>query len=177
MIRVKFGFLFTLFILCFSKGVLVDAQNDIKLDVNSISKSRNFYDKVSMDLNTEVLSIISGKFKNETKVHASQNQKSSKSIIYNRVNKCGSTSLLQLVEDLGFQNGYVVVSHGLPKVRTLLDEQKWSLSNLLCDPAAARLVLSRHLNYVDWAEYGCQIMHFNQVESGQRLLFFSFVHV
>ena len=174
---IKFGFLVTLFILCFSRGVFGYDQSNIRLDVHSISKNRNIYDKVSIDLNAEVLSIISGKFKNETKVHTSQNQKTSKSIIYNRVNKCGSTSLLQLVEDLGFQNGYVVVSHGLPKVRTLLEEQKWSLSSLLCDPAAARLVLSRHLNYVDWAEYGCKIMHFNQVESGQRLSFFSFVNV
>merc|ERR1711892_723714 len=96
MIRVRFGFILTFFVICFSRGVFGDDQNDIKLDVHSISKSRNIYDKASMDLNAEVLSIISGKFKNETKAHATQNQKTSKSIIYNRVNKCGSTSLLQL---------------------------------------------------------------------------------
>ena len=146
----------------FSSGIRTHV---LKYEMNeeSIFKSRNLYDKVWMDLSDEVLSIVSGKFQYKSKMSANLMQKTSKSIIYNRVNKCGSTSILQLVEDLGFQNGYIVVSRRLPKVRTLLEGQKSTLSNLLCDPAAPRMVLSRHLNYVDWGGFDCDVRYFNQV--------------
>ena len=151
--------LLAFFILNFSSGI---QTHDLKYEINeeSIFKSRNLYDMVSMDLSDEVLSIVSGKFRNRSKLPANVMQKTSKSIIYNRVNKCGSTSILRLVEDLGFRNGYVVVSRGLPKVRTLLEGQKSTLGNLLCNPEAPRMVLSRHLNYVDWGDYGCDVRYF-----------------
>ena len=36
-----------------------------------------------------------------------------------RINKAGSSSLLRLAEDLGYQNGFVVVWRGLPKLRSV----------------------------------------------------------
>ena len=131
---------------------------------DDIYKSRNLYDQVSMNMNSEVLKIIKGNLTKAGKEVDTSSRKS-RSIIYNRVNKCGSTTLGQLLEDLGFQNRFMVVSHGLPKVRSLQVDQKKALSNLLCDPNSPRMVLSRHLNYVDWGLFGCDIMYFNQVNN------------
>ena len=152
----------TLSNLRFSRANAAEESEDYLMKNELIYKSRNIYDKVSIDLNQQVLSIISGKFNNHTVKDVSTVK--SKSIIYNRVNKCGSTSLMRLVEDLGFQNGYLLVSHGLPKIRTLHEEQKSSFANLLCDPTAPRMVMSRHIDFVDWSRYGCDIMYFNQVK-------------
>ena len=112
-----------LYILCLSWGSLGQHLNQQHVDPEDIWKSRNIYDKVSMDLTDEVLSIVAGKTGDGDKDFSNENQKSTKSLIYNRVNKCGSTSLLRLIEDLGFQNGYVVISRGLPKVRSLQESQ------------------------------------------------------
>ena len=137
--------LLAFFILNFSSGI---QTHDLEYGINeeSIFKSRNLYDMVSIDLNDEVLSIISGKFQNKSKMSANLMQKTS--------------------EDLGFQNGYIVLSRGLPKVRTLLEGQKSTLANLMCHQEAPRIVLSRHLNYVDWGGYGCDVRYFNQVMKG-----------
>ena len=132
----------------------------------STYRSRNMYQKVQDRLNKQVLSVIKGNINDSdsvTKRGRNKLSQTSKSIIYNRVNKCGSSSLRQLVDELGFRNDYILVQSGLPRVRTLLEGQKQSLSNILCDPTLPRMVLSRHLDFVDWQRYGCDIRYFNQV--------------
>ena len=151
-------------ILFLSYGCLGQLLKQQHFNKESIWKSRNIYDKVSLDLTEEVLSIVGGKVGNRNKISSNEKQKSTNSLIYNRVNKCGSTSLLRLIEDLGFQNGYVVISRGLPKVRSLHESQKLSLGNVLCNPTTPPMVLSRHLNFIDVDKYGCHIMYFNQVK-------------
>ena len=154
-----------LYIIVLSYGCLGQLLKQQHFNKESIWKSRNIYDKVSLDLTEEVLSIVGGKVGNGNNISSTEKQKSTNSLIYNRVNKCGSTSLLRLVEDLGFQNGYLVISRGLPKVRSLHESQKSALGNVLCNPRTPPMVLSRHLNFVDLGKYGCHIMYLNQVQT------------
>ena len=37
-------------------------------------------------------------------------------LVYNRINKAGSTSMLRLLQQLAFQNKFILLSKGRPKV-------------------------------------------------------------
>jgi len=83
-------------------------------------------------------------------------------LVYNRINKAGSSSLLGLFTQLAIPNKFVVVSRGLPKVRSLSKCQEFQLAKILCRPGP-RILLSRHLYFVDFASYGCPVININQV--------------
>ena len=38
-------------------------------------------------------------------------------LVYNRINKAGSTSMLRLLQEMAFQNNFILLSKGLPKVK------------------------------------------------------------
>jgi len=117
--------------------------------MTEIFKDRNYYDRKTKHLNSVQLAIIS--------------VKKSKVIFYNRVNKCGSTSMLELLGDLGFSNNFTVTGRGLPKLRTLKEKDKTRLGLFLCDESLPRMVFTRHLYFVNYSQYGCDIQYYNMV--------------
>ena len=46
-------------------------------------------------------------------------------LVYNRINKAGSTSMLRLLQELAFQNNFILLSKGLPKVRASTGPYKY----------------------------------------------------
>lgn len=134
--------------------------------ITEIFKDRNYYDRKTKHLNRVALAIISGagsaaKYKNKSYIVS--DVKKSTFIFYNRVNKCGSTSMLELIGDLGFSNNFTVVGRGLPKLRSLKEKDKKRLGLFLCDESLPRMVFTRHLYYVNYSNYGCDIQYYNMV--------------
>jgi len=125
-----------------------------------IFSNRIIYDEVNRKLDEEALLIITGNVSNDSEEKLIRN---SSSVIYNRVNKCGSTSMLRLLEDLGFRNNFALAGLGMPKLRSFKELDKATFARFLCSENNPRMVFSRHLYFVDWSEFGCDIPYFNLI--------------
>ena len=85
------------------------------------------FDMLTNQLEEEVLDIILDKNTSHTNVFQTfapcmaRMGKEDMPLVYNRINKAGSTSMLRLLQELAFQNNFILLSKGLPKVGVKLD--------------------------------------------------------
>jgi len=70
-------------------------------DVKKMFHSRAVYDREKRKLDKEALDIIQGRG-HRTSLNITRKLKSTSSLVYNRVNKCGSSTMLQLLDNLGW---------------------------------------------------------------------------
>jgi len=123
--------------------------------------SRFIYNKVNRKLERAALLILQGRISQRFKTKFGMNKTwPAPSLLYNRVNKCGSSTMLSLLEKLGFKNNFLLVRGGLPKLRSLKEMDKKVMAKFFCQN---RMIFSRHLYFVDWTKYGCDISYFNLI--------------
>eukprot|EP00090_Calanus_glacialis_P013709 TRINITY_DN22364_c0_g1_i1.p1 TRINITY_DN22364_c0_g1~~TRINITY_DN22364_c0_g1_i1.p1 ORF type:complete len:371 (+),score=94.76 TRINITY_DN22364_c0_g1_i1:29-1141(+) len=87
----------------------------------------------------------------------------SRSIVYNRIDKAGSTTLIKTLDKMAFKNSFHLIGHGTPNVRYFFPVQKAKLASMLCDSSEENLIYTRHMYYTDMAEMGCNVSYFNMM--------------
>ena len=89
--------------------------------------------------------------------------KTTTNIIYNRINKAGSASILALLSGLSVSNKFHMIGHGRPMIRYFFINQKRKLADLLCDDTNGPLLYTRHIYFMNLAKFGCNIKYINMV--------------
>ncbi|XP_039271717.2 uronyl 2-sulfotransferase-like [Styela clava] len=80
-------------------------------------------------------------------------------VIYNRVPKCGSTTIVWLIKALGSRLGFKTISHNWPHVQQILteDEQKNLVENVTTAANGAASIFIRHLHFVDFEKFSSSV--------------------
>ena len=92
-------------------------------------------------------------------------KKTTTNIIYNRINKSGSASILALLGGLSVSNKFHLIGYGQPMIRYFLFHQQQKLANMLCDNTQGPLLYTRHIYFMDLIKFGCDIKYINMVSS------------
>lgn len=87
----------------------------------------------------------------------------SRTIVYNRIDKAGSTTLIKTLDKIAFQNSFFLIGQGTPNVRYFYTVQKAKLARLLCNPDGEDIIYTRHMYYTNMTEVGCLVTYFNMM--------------
>ena len=123
-------------------------------------KKNNFLNKKADDIVTMNRYIIR---KSNIKKPVTLRLKTTTNIIYNRINKAGSASILALLSGLSVSNNFHMIGHGRPMIRYFFINQQRKLADLMCDDTHGSLLYTRHIYFMDLAKFGCNIKYINMV--------------
>ena len=124
----------------------VKKNNVLNKKVNAIAKMNSYNEENS-----------------KPKKDYTQGMKTSTNIIYNRINKAGSTSIQALFGGLSVTNKFHIIGYGRPMIRYFFPNQKQKLADTLCDETHGQLLYTRHIYFMDLAKFGCHIKYINMV--------------
>ena len=142
--------------------VKLETLKTFRFNVNLISHvKRNIF------LNKKVDNIASMKKhfdkKSEKNRIVTPPKKNTTNLIYNRINKSGSASILALLGGLSVSNKFHLIGYGQPMIRYFLFHQQQKLANMLCDDTQGPLLYTRHIYFMDLSKFGCDIKYINMV--------------
>ena len=123
-------------------------------------KKNNILNKKADDIVTMNRYIIK---KSNVKKPVTLRLKTTTNIIYNRINKAGSASILALLSGLSVSNNFHMIGHGRPMIRYFFINQQRKLADLMCDDTHGSLLYTRHIYFMDLAKFGCNIKYINMV--------------
>ena len=148
---------------------------------SSTIKSLKQFKKRNQKLRNQVDKIAARKKERFIKEDTSSEPvKQSRTIIYNRIDKAGSTTMISMnyeqssrdfyqsnsfpetLESLAYKNSFFLIGQGTPNLRMLDTSQKRDLADIFCRNTAD-MIYTRHLYFTNFTEFGCNISYFNIV--------------
>jgi len=152
------------------------AMSDIKADQESKKKLLRFKLKEAKTLNDRIAKYIAKapSSKDNLGQKAVPVMKNSTVLVYNRINKSGSTSMTRLFLSLSKMNRFLLLTGIGPTVsrddaltwiqqRYMVPHAVWKMARLFCDQIHDRGVFMRLMYYEDYSRYGCRVRYFTQV--------------
>lgn len=94
--------------------------------------------------------------KDETPASSSNRSRPTPVLVYNRVPKCGSTTLVSLLTMLAKKNKFYVASSRVYNRKRLDQEEELELVNLL-QTKKKPLAYDRHFHHIDWKKHDIQV--------------------
>ena len=146
-------------------------SNDKLKTLKTLGSKINLINHVKKNnvLNKKVDAIAKMKrYNSKPKKDYTQGMKTSTNIIYNRINKAGSTSIQALFGGLSVSNQFHIIGYGRPMIRYFFPNQKQRLAETLCDETHGQLLYTRHIYFMDLARFGCNIKYINMVGNSEQ---------